>query len=161
MGRQVIVNGTYCQHGSRHASTHWEQVCADHEEEFPQIRECIPGTFNMVLADDSLYSPPNESKYRCMAQERGRAVNRYEDGNHLSPCSKVIEINNKSVLAWIYRGGHRNARILELVSRDPLAEYLNIKDGAEITAVIAEVPEGSPDMPAPPPPRPGKTVETP
>jgi CTP-dependent riboflavin kinase len=94
-----------------------------------------------------------------MAMARGRSVKRYEDGNYVSPCARVIEINGKAVEAWIYRGGHRDRPILELVSRNGLAERLSVRDGDAVTILIREVPEGTPGMPGPPPARPGRTEQ--
>jgi hypothetical protein len=155
----VTVNGKYSHIESRHVSTHWDQIKADHEEEFPQIHLCHPGTFNMVMTDGAPYTPPDDSEYRRRAKARGRPVKRYEDGNHLSPRAKVIQMNGKTVEAWIYRGGHRDRPVLELVSRCPLAEHLAVHNGDAVTALIVEVSEGTPGMPGPPPATPGKTVK--
>jgi hypothetical protein len=110
------------------------------------------------MINGTSYAPPDDSQYRRRAMRRGRPVRRYEDGNHLSPRAKVIEMNGKPVEAWIYRGGHRKRPVLELVSDRRLAEYLTLNDGDAVTALIIEVPDGTPGMPGPPPPTPGKTV---
>jgi hypothetical protein len=77
------VSGRYSHHESRHVSSHWEEICAKHEEEFSEIRQCYPGTFNVVLSEQ--YLPPNEAVLRQKAKARGLSVGRYVDGNHLSP----------------------------------------------------------------------------
>ncbi len=119
--QRVTVMGTYSR-GYGYASNHWEQICAEHEEEFPQIRQCHPGTFNVRM--EAPYKPPGEDEYRRMARERGQTTGRYADGNHLSPRAKVIEINGKPVEAWIYRGGHDNTS-LELLSACQLAHHVS------------------------------------
>jgi CTP-dependent riboflavin kinase len=155
MTTNIRITGTYSS-GTQHSSSHWAQVCADHEDEFPLICECAEGTFNVCMTGD-VYVPPNDEDYRLLAKERGRTVGRYEDGNHLSPRAKVVQINGKHVEAWIYRGGH-NKSVLELVSRKKLVELLNLTDGEQITVVVMEISEEKPDMPKPPPKLPGKTV---
>ena len=87
------------------------------------------------------------------------AVGRYEHGNYLSPCAKVVEINGREVEAWLYRGGNPKAYTLELISRQKLNELLNIQNGDDLNVVIMEVEEGTIDMPKSPPNTPGKTVE--
>jgi hypothetical protein len=158
MEQSITVNGKYCHQESRHVSTHWEQVCADHEDEFPEIRQCSPGTFNVLITDTLAYVPPGEAEYRSRATERGRSVKRYEDGNHLSPRAKMIEINKKPVEAWLYRGGHRSRPVLELVSRCRLVEHFSVRDGDALTLRLIEVPEGTAGMPSRPPSSPGKTI---
>lgn len=158
MNKTITVKGIY-RSGTGHASTNWNQVCADHEEEFPLIRECVAGTFNIAMAKTSEYIPPDDSIYRTRAKKRGESVKRYEHGNHLAPCAKVVEINGQKVEAWLYRGGNPAPYTLELISRQRLAEHLNIQNGDELTVVIKEVEEGAIDMPKSPPNTPGKTIE--
>jgi CTP-dependent riboflavin kinase len=156
MERRVTISGKYCP-GYGYVSTKWEQICAEHEEEFPKIRECHPGTFNVVM--DSPYTPPGEAEYRRRARERGQSEGRYGDGNHLSPSAKVIEMNGKTVEAWIYRGGHGDRPLLEVVSSCRLVEQFSLGPGDAVTAGIVEFSEeGGPGMPGPPPPSPGKNV---
>jgi hypothetical protein len=115
---------------------------------------CAKGTFNVGL--DVPYNPPGENKYRLMAVERGKAVGRYQDGNHISPCARVVSINGQPVTAWIYRGGHRDHPVLELLSKRELAPFLGVKPGDELRLEIEELDEGSQDMPKAPPATPGK-----
>jgi hypothetical protein len=150
------VCGTYVHYESRHVSSRWAQICADHEEEFPEIRQCFPGTFNIALSEQ--YLPPNEAVLRKQAKMRGQSVGRYVDGNHVSPHAKVVEINGKPVEAWIYRGGHLSRPVLELLSRLNLAEHLQLADGAVVNLSIFEYPDGIAGMPGPPPETPGKLV---
>jgi hypothetical protein len=133
-------------------------AAAAHEEEFPTIHECHPGTFNIILRAGERYTPPGESAYIDRAKARGRTVGRYEDGNHLSPLARVVEINGKPVEAWIYHGGHNAGAVIELISRVPLAATIGLQDQDIVTLLIDEVVEGSPGMPAPPPQSPGRTV---
>jgi hypothetical protein len=91
MTTRVTVSGIYCNRASRHVSSTWPLICAEHEEEFPEIHSCYRGTFNITLTE--AYSPPNEFVLRQKAKERGRSVNRYVDGNHVSPYAKVVDIN--------------------------------------------------------------------
>lgn len=155
MERRVTITGTYCR-GNGYVSAKWEQICRDHEEEFPQIRRCHAGTFNIRLA--AAYMPPGEEEYRQRARKRGQPVGRYADGNHLSPRAKVVTMNGKPAEAWIYRGGHP-VTSLELVSACALADYFSLHDGDTITATIVEFPvESAPDMPGAPPTNPGRTV---
>ena len=159
MKQKVVVQGVYSHRGSRHVSEKWQQVCADHEDEFPAIRNCCPGTFNVVVPADARYTPPGDSLYRSMAKERGRTVNRYEDENHISPRAKVVAINGVALEAWIYRGGHGCQPILELLSRQNLAKTLSLQNEDQITLVIEEVQEGTQGMPGPPGKSPGKTIK--
>ena len=159
MPNLISVNGTYIERASRHASEHWSQLCGDHDQEFPKIHACFPGTFNVLLNPDSLYDPPCDAAYRERAQARGRAVGRYEDGNHLSPQAKIVAINGIPVEAWIYRGGHRTIPILELISCIRLANSLGLKDGDPVSLSILEITESTADMPAPPPAEPGRAVD--
>jgi hypothetical protein len=115
---------------------------------------CAKGTFNVELV--VAYVPPDEAKYRLMACKRGTSVGRYQDGNHISPRSRVVSINDQPVTAWIYRGGHRAKPILELLSKKELAPFLGAKPGDELRLEIEEVAEGSLDMPKAPPANPGK-----
>lgn len=154
----IRVKGKY-RNGTKHTSTNWPQICADHEEEFPLIHECARGTFNISMTAVSEYMPPDDSEYRTRAKKRGESVKRYEHGNHLSPRAMVTEINGQKVEAWIYRGGNPEPRILELISRQSLAEDLNLQNEDEITVVIKEFEEGATGMPSPPPNIPGKTVK--
>jgi hypothetical protein len=62
----------------------------------------------------------------------------------------VIEINGKSLTAWLYRGGHPDT-FLELVSTVKLSEHLGVRHGDALSIVIEQSPEGSADMPTPPP----------
>lgn len=158
MNKTIMIKGRY-HRGTKHTSTNWNQICADHEEEFPLIRECVSGTFNISMTGEQEYIPPNDSEYRTKAKKRGESVKRYEHGNHLASRAKVIEINGQKVEAWIYRGGNPEPSILELISRQRLAEYLNIQPEDELTVLIKEVEEGATDMPQSPPNTPGKTIE--
>ena len=155
MELSVTLKGRYRAHHSGFASANWKQICTDHEEEFPQIRDCHPGTFNILITGEARYLPPNEHQYRHMAKARGLSVRRYVDSNHVSPCAKVIEINGNAVEAWLYRGGHGDQPTLELLSRKPLADTLCVQDGDELTVRIVEVTEATPGMPQPPPTEPG------
>ena len=158
MNRKFTISGIYNERGCRYASPNWEQVCADHELEFPMINECHPGTFNVTLSQNSLYTPPNESMYRALARARGLTVGRYEDGNHVAPCSRVIQINSIPLVAWIYRGGHRDHPILELLAHQQLALMLGVSNGDKVELIIEEVPEGTEEMPGIPPKIPGRTI---
>jgi hypothetical protein len=157
MGKCIEVKGRYRQQNSRHVSSTWSQICAEHEEEFSTIRSCHPGTFNVAVVGAAGYAPPGDKEYRTKAKERGKSVERYIDGNHLSPRAKVIEINGKQVEAWIYRGGHPNS-VLELISLDRLADTVCVKDGDTVSLAILEFPlDYAQGMPAPPPSQPGGT----
>lgn len=158
VNKRITVGGTYSRNATRHVSSHWDQVCADHEEEFPAIRECYPGTFNVVLHAGERYTPPGESAYRDRAKARGRPVGRYEHGNHMSPRARVVEMNGKPVEAWIYRGGHPAGAVIELISFVPLASTVGLQDQDIVTLLIDEVAEGTSGMPACPPQTPGATV---
>lgn len=158
MNKTITVMGVY-RSGTKHTSTNWNQICADHEEEFPLIHECVAGTFNISMTKTSEYMPPADSLYRSRAKKRGEAVGRYEHGNHLAPCAKVVEINGQEVEAWLYRGGNPEPYTLELISRQKLTEHLNIQNGDELAVLIQEVEEGTIDMPKSPPNTPGKTID--
>jgi len=155
------INATYWATASGHVTKFWEQICADHEEEFPKIHQCEPGTFNVLVSDQPPYLPPDDEKYRAMARERGRRSNWYADGNHISPRAKVVAINNKEVEAWIYRGGHTDKPVLELLSPVKLSEKALLRHGDAVALLIDEPSEGSPGMPCPPPAKPGRRLETP
>ena len=156
MEKRVTLTGTYSHRESRHVSSNWAQICADHEEEFPEIRACHPGTFNVVLANS--YRPPDDDALRQKARARGLSVRRYVDGNHVSPTAKVVEINGKPVDAWIYRGGHGGRPVVELLSRLALADYLRLSDGSSVSLIIVEHPESQEGMPGMPPTSPGRSV---
>jgi CTP-dependent riboflavin kinase len=148
MQRRIVLKGTYVS-GCGYASPNWARIRSDHEEEFPKIRLCRPGTFNVWV--DTPYRPPSEDEYRRRARQRGQRDGRYADGNHLSPLAKVVEINRKPAEAWIYRGGHGD-EFLELVSADQLAHCHALRLGDEVAMVIVEfLEEGGPGMPAAPP----------
>ena len=55
MNKKITVKGVYQQDSTKHVSTHWPQVCADHEEEFPLIHKCVEGTFNISMTKSSEY----------------------------------------------------------------------------------------------------------
>jgi len=152
------IRGIYVSKSTRHVSKHWAQVCKDHEMEFPQINYCTPGTFNVRITQEEIYVPPGDEDYRKKAKERGRTVGRYQHGNYLSPRSKVVEINNKPVEAWIYCGGNPDNRVIELISQKKLSEYLGIENEDTISILVEHVPEETADMPLPPPDTPGETV---
>lgn len=154
MTRSVTVSGKYSHKESRHVSTNWRHICADHEEEFPEIHQCHPGTFNVVLSEP--YLPPDETRLRQKSRARGLSVCRYEDGNHVSPYAKVVAINESQVEAWIYRGGHGNRPVLELLSRLKLSEHLHLSNGAPVSLTIEEGRLGRTRMPAFPGDTPGK-----
>jgi hypothetical protein len=142
------LKGKYLGRRHGYVSEHWGQICAEHEEEFPQVRSCHPGTFNVVL--DAAYAPPSEAEYRSRARDSGGTTGRYRDGNYLSPRAKVTAINGKQVEAWLYRGGHAS-EWLELLSADPLAQRLSLRNGDAVTIEITEfTEEGGPSMPGPP-----------
>ena len=154
--------GIYQERGKRFVGDHWQQIINDHIEEFPQIMECCPGTFNIQLTDGE-YKPPRDESYREMARRRGKSVDRYEHGNHISPTAKVTELNGIDVIAWNYRGGHfKNGMpdnsIMELLSVEKLSDLLSLKNGDSVIVTIEEVSEGSNGMPLPPPKTPGVTV---
>lgn len=154
--KTIRVHGVYIGHASGYSSSHWNQICADHELEFPRIHQCHSGTLNVELAER--YEPPDQERYKGMARARGAALGWYEDGNHISPSAKVIEINGKAIEAWIYCGGHNEKPVLELVSEIRIAHRLSLNDRGEVTLLIREVPEGSEGMPSPPPRVPGKIL---
>ena len=154
----IRFHGVYIKDATKSVSQHWDQICADFEMEFPQIRECCPGTFNIEIKEPLNYVLPDEEVYREMAKARGLLVGRYEDGNHLSPRVKVIQMNSECIEAWIYRGGHRHRPIIELIAKRKLADCLGDKDHSQIDLWVMEVPAGTPGMPAPPPIMPGKTI---
>lgn len=135
MERQLALTGRYVR-GFGFASTHWEQICADHQMQFPRIGQCYPGTLNITLDDGSAYAPPEEDKYRPT--------------NYISPRAKVIEINGIALDAWIYRGGHGN-EVLELISAGKLSEQISLRIGDPVVIKIVEFSEeGEGDMPKPP-----------
>ena len=162
----VRINGSYIGlsgrqttgHGSGYSSSNWEQICADHEMEFPCIRQCFPGTLNVELPE--IYEPPEQERYKRMAKERGANQQPpwYINGNHVSPRAKVIEINGKAFEAWIYCGGHHRKPVLELISKSKIAQELSLKDHDQVMLLVAEVAEGSCGMPAPPLCFPGKIL---
>lgn len=136
----TTLKGYYCK-GDRTVSTCWDSLSGGHAHEFPQIKLCVKGTFNVKVS----YTPPNDEKYRKMAKQLNR-----EDGNHISPCAKITQINNQPINCWIYRGGHVNEDILELLSEKKLSEYLNLKLGDDVAITIEEVEEGTVNMPSAP-----------
>ncbi|MGO9014033.1 MAG: hypothetical protein ACLQF0_03545 [Dissulfurispiraceae bacterium] len=159
MDETRTLKGIY-RTGTQHTSTNWDQLCADHEAEFPLIYKCALGTFNVLMTDLPEYIPPGDAECRKRAIKRGESVKRYEHGNHIAPRAKVIKINEKYVEAWIYRGGNPVPNTLELISFHKLAEYLNVQNDDKLTVVIEEVDEGTIGMPEAPPDKPGKTITT-
>ena len=155
MNEKVIIRGKKTR-GTISSTRNWFQICADHVEEFPLIMQMHKGTFNIALEQGCNYRPPGDSKYEQMAKDRGSSVNRYGDGNHISPRAKVIAINERSFEAWIYRG-HNKARVLELIAYKRISETFSISDGDTVLLTIEHLPEGTPGMPDPPPNLPGKT----
>jgi hypothetical protein len=59
MEHSVTSRGRY-ETGFGYASGagNWEQICADHEIEFPHIYSCERGTFNIALGREGGYRPP-------------------------------------------------------------------------------------------------------
>lgn len=138
--RTIRLDGNYCKgHGT--VSTIWESLSDGHAHEFPQIKLCAPGTFNVKVS----YTPPNDEKYRKMSKELNR-----NDGNHISPCARITQINDQEITCWIYRGGHCMEDILELLSEQRLAEYLNLCLGDPVAITIEEIEEGTANMPSAP-----------
>ncbi|MBN6742049.1 hypothetical protein JKG47_16205 [Acidithiobacillus sp. MC6.1] len=121
----------------------WKSIVGAHKGEFPTIAECEPGTFNVLITNPDNYSPPDEKKYRCLsAIYWGRP-----HGHHISPVAKVTRINGVETEFWIYRGGHEDKPVLELLSKIRLASTLGIQPGQAITLIMEILPEGSPGMP--------------
>jgi hypothetical protein len=128
-------------HGT--VANEWERICKQHQAEFPCIRTLHPGTFNLLLTER--YDPPDDNRYREMAKKRG--LQYLIDGNHIAPCARVIEIDGHRVQCWIYRGGHGNEPVLELLSHYPLGRALEISENQNVKIIIEEVCEGSFGMP--------------
>ncbi len=40
----IRLRGVYIKDATKSVSSSWDQICADFQMEFPQIRECYPGT---------------------------------------------------------------------------------------------------------------------
>lgn len=156
MNEKVIVRGKKTR-GTRSSTRNWPQICSDHVEEFPQIRQMQKGTFNVALEQGCNYRPPGDSKYEQMARDRGNSVNRYGDGNHISPRAKVVEVNDQPFEAWIYRG-HNKLHVLELIAYKRISETFGISDGDKVLLTVEHFPEGTPGMPDYPPTLPGKTL---
>lgn len=160
MCKTKTINGSYRADNTKKVSTDWEQICADHEEEFPMIYKCTEGTFNIITDTDENYEPPDDAQYRVQAKKRGSSVKRYEHGNHISPRAKVTAINGIPVEAWIYRGGNPEPHTLELLSCEKLADVLNVKNEDKLKIVIMEVDDGACWLPKSPSSTPGRTIRS-
>lgn len=141
---EIILDGTYAEgHGT--VSNDWKRVINDHVHEFRRLLNCHPGSFNVQT--DREYVPPNDYEFR----EKAKALsNSRGDGNHVSPCARVIKINEMDVACWIYRGGHQGENILELLCEVKLADRLKVNYGDRIKLVVEEVVIGTAGMPSPP-----------
>lgn len=138
----IVLEGIYSD-GHRTVSRIWADLSAGHVQEFPRIQQCYPGTFNVQTVQE--YLPPVDEKFRAAACALGR-----EDGNHISPCARVIGINGRPITCWFYRGGHAGENILELLSERPLASLLGVRPGDSIVLEVEEVAEGTEGMPLSP-----------
>jgi len=121
----------------------WATLVDTHKGEFPTISECVPGTFNVLISDPGDYFPPDDKRYRELSTKYWKR----EEGHHISPVAKITHINDKKVECWIYRGGHADQPILELLSKIPLASTLGIAPNQMVTLLLKTLPEGSPGMP--------------
>lgn len=145
----IQLRGDYVSHRASAAGADgttnriWKSMVDAHQVEFPPITECVPGTFNVWITDPRNYVPPNETKYR----ELSRVHWNRPEGHHISPVAKITRINDVDIECWIYRGGHNDKPIIELLARIPLAANLNIKPNQPITLQLTILPEGSPGMP--------------
>jgi hypothetical protein len=91
----------------------WEQICQDHEEEFPAIRHCKRGTFNVkILSPESWYLPEDQA-LTALATRRGRGdPKRYKDGNYVSPLAMVTQINDAGITAWFWNAPQNMIQVL-------------------------------------------------
>jgi hypothetical protein len=121
-----------CADGHGYVHQNWPTICSHHEGELPHIRQFAVGTFNLLLLEPTIYTPPHDREFKEAAKQRGQI-----GGNHISPLAKVIELNGKAIEAWFYRGGHQDCTI-ELLSRDTLKEFLGVKSGAEVLVTVEE-----------------------
>lgn len=141
--RIQIVKGFYCSgDGYVGRPDNWARICKEHQEEFPHIQNCIPGSFNIRIIDPcSGYIPPDEQIYLDLKQD-----NEGKPHPYISPRTRVVSINDRCVLCWIYRGGHGKS-ILELLSCLELKALLKLSPGASVSVKIEVVDEGTPGMP--------------
>ena len=137
-----------------HKKDVWEQICEKHEEEFPEIRRCAPGTFNVRVTSPAGWHLPLDDQFRALAKRRGHGPKyRYYDGNYVSPLVLAVNINGRQVEAWFYAGSqnHRREGIVELISKDKIVKLLGLVHMDPVQLVVTEfwIPCGG--MPAPPP----------
>jgi len=118
----------------------WPSLSEGHAKEFPEIRTCCHGTFNVKLNNLPQNMPPDEEKYRSLTQGKP----------YISPRIRVVRINGKDVVAWLYRGGHEGKPIWELLAKEKLKEFLGVQYGDHITLTVEVCEEGSEGMPKPP-----------
>lgn len=140
--------------GHTHTEKQWDQICGDHEEEFPQIRQCSPGTMNIAVKQPPGWYLPMDTELRNLAGRRGRGdCRRYKDGNYISPLAFVARINDVQLPCWFYAGSRRHKRkgIVELVSRMKIAKRIGVRQGDEVRLIVVELwtPHGG--LPNPPP----------
>ena len=114
----------------------WESLSEGHSHEFPKIKECCPGTFNVCIENLPNEMPPDDEKYRTLG-----------GGTYISSRVRVVKMNGKEVIAWLYRGGHEGKPIWELLSEKNLKELLGVEHGADITLTIEICEEGTEGMP--------------
>lgn len=140
---RVLLEGVYSNgHGT--VSGIWQSLSAAHAQEFPRVLRCCPGTFNVQVTHRE-YLPPRDEEFRAAARVLGR-----KDGNHISPCARVIQINGKPITCWLYRGGHGGENVLELLGEQRLTDILGVRAGDRISMVVEEVAAGTDGMPLAP-----------
>jgi hypothetical protein len=134
-GKTVEVCGCHTKgKGNVSKEEVWKAICAKYRKEFPQIHKCFRGTFNVKLADGEEYTPPGDAGYK----KRGAM-------DYISPCAKVVAINDKPVEAWIFRGGFWKDNVIELLA-EPLPTDLTV-EGRRVVLKIEQFAEGELAMP--------------
>ena len=73
-----------------------------------------------------------------------------DDGNHISPSTRITHINGQEVTCWIYRCGHGGENIQELLPDCRLSKHLNLNSDDRVTVTIEDVDEGTENMPSAP-----------
>lgn len=94
---------------------------------FPRIHQMAVGTFNVRLIRPARYEP---SDIRALREANG-------DQSCISQAARVVEVNGRSIEAWIYDGGWPDDTV-ELLSEVGLAEAFGASPCDKVVVVVHE-----------------------
>ena len=86
-------------------STNWQRNLRAHREEAPDLREFVPGSFNIDLTDPPIWRPPNEGFFYTRSRERGLWLGRTPGTGERDDVIHRVAINMHSNYAERVVGG--------------------------------------------------------